>query len=185
MLVYALAADCGRIDEVLVQIGARLAQFDAAINGHKTEQAYLCAQPAVRKYLDVAGRVRSGDMVLTPAQGTQFKLMGQAVSADLTRIGELSNARKAAEKERAEGQAMLDRFSAQRSERAAGTELTLRQIKGDTQIRLLPFDPDGPCFYDLAAREIKANLRGNGGTRLHAAASGTYVFQGGAMMPPA
>jgi hypothetical protein len=185
MLVYALAADCGRIDAVLVQIGARLAQFDATINGHQTEQAYLCAQPAVRKYLDVAGRVRSGEMVLTPAQVTQFKLMSQAVAPDLTRIGELSNARKAAEKERAEGQAMFDRFTAQRSERAAGTELTLRQIKGDTQVRLLPYDPDGPCFYDLPAREIKANLRGNGGTRLHVAASGSYVFQGSSLLPPA
>ncbi|KQQ96811.1 flagellar assembly protein A [Massilia sp. Leaf139] len=178
MLVYLMAPDCSRIDEVLGQIGARLMQFDAAINGHKTELAHLCAQPAVRKYLEIAGRVRSGETLLTPPQAQQFKLMGQAVAADLTRIGEVSNARKAAEAEKAEGQALFDRFTAQRRERAAGSELTLRQLKGDTQVRQLPFDPDGAPFYDQAARDIKARLRGNAGTPLHSGASGSYAWGG-------
>ena len=185
MLVYALAADCGRIDEVLEQIGARLAQFGAAVSHHKTELAHLCAQPAVRKYLEIAGRVRSGETLLSPAQALQFKAMGQAVAADLTRIGEVSAARKAVEAEQAQGQALHARFSAQRSERAAGTALALRQLKGDTQVRQLAYDPDGACFYDLAAREIKARLRGNEGKLLHAAASGDYVWPDGAAATPA
>ena len=185
MLVYTLVADCGRIDEVLQQIGARLAQFDAAISGHKTELAHLCAQPAVRKYLEIAGRVRSGETLLTPGQAGQFKQMGQAVASELTRIGEVSNARKAAEAEKAEGQALLARFAAQRAERVAGCEVTLHRMEGDTQVRLLPFDPDGACFYDLPAREIKARLRGNHGTPLHAAASGSYAWPGSADATPA
>jgi len=176
MLVFVLAPDCGRIDEVLVQIGARLASFDAALGAHKAELNHLCGQPAVRKYLELAGRVRSGEMVLTPAQAPQFKQMGQAVGADLQRIGEISAARKAAEAERAEGQALLDRFSAQKSERVAGSEVTLRLLKGDTQVRSLPYDPDGDCFYELAPRDIKARLRGNGGTPLHAAGAGSYAW---------
>ena len=176
MLVFVLAAECGRIDEVLGQIGTRLAQFDAAIGAHKTEQAHLCAQPAVRKYLEIAARVRSGEMSLTPPQAQQFKQMGQAVAADLARIGEVSTARKAAEKEKAEGQALFDRFTAQRSERTAGSEVVLRRLAGDTQVRSLQYDPDGPCFYDLAPREIKARLRGNDGTPLHAGASGSYAW---------
>ena len=176
MLVYVLVAECGRIDEVLGQIGTRLAQFDAAISAHKAEQAHLCAQPAVRKYLEIVARVRSGEMSLTPPQAQQFKQMGQAVAADLARIGEVSNARKAAETEKAEGQALFDRFTAQRSERTAGSEVVLRRIIGDTQVRSLPYDPDRACFYDLAAREIKARLRGNEGTPLHAAASGSYAW---------
>ena len=180
MLVFVLAADCGRIDEVLQQIGARLAQFDAAINAYKTEQAQLCAQPAVRKYLEIAARVRSGEMVLTAAQAQQFKQMGQAVATDLARIGEVSTARKAAEKEKAEGQALFDRFMAQRSERTAGSAVALRLLGGDTQVRSLPYDPDGACFYDLAPREIKVRLRGNEGTPLHAAATGSYAWPAGA-----
>ncbi len=185
MLVYSLAADCGRIDAVLEQIGARLAQFDAAINHHKTELAHLCAQPAVRKYLEIAGRVRSGETLLSPAQAQQFKAMGQAVAADLTRIGDVSNARKAVEAEKAEGQALCARFSAQRSERAAGTALTLGQLKGDTQVRQLGYDPDGACFYDLPAREIKARLRGNEGRLLHAGAAGSYAWPGDVAATPA
>jgi hypothetical protein len=180
MLVHVLCADCARIDEVLDQIGVRLAQFDAAATRHKTDLAHLCAQPEVRKYLEIAGRVRSGEMALTPAQSQQFRQMGQAVGPELQKIGEVSAARKAAEAEHAEGKALLERFTAQRRERAAGSEVSLRQLAGDTQVRELPFDPDGACFYDLPAREIKARLRGNAGTPLHAAASGSYAWSGAA-----
>jgi hypothetical protein len=184
MLVYALCADCARIDEVLEQLGARLAQFEAAATRHKTDLAHLCAQPEVRKYLEIAGRLRAGEMTLTPTQAQQFKQMGQAVGPELQKIGEASAARKAAEAGHAEGKALLERFTAQRKERAAGSEVSLRQLAGDTQVRLLPFDPDGPCVHDLPAREIKARLRGNGGTPLHAAASGSFAW-GGAAAPPA
>jgi len=180
MLVYVLSADCARIDEVIEQVGARLAQFDIAVAGHKTELAHLCAQPAVRKYLEIAGRVRSGEMSLTPAQAQQFKQMGQAVGPELQKIGEVSAARKAVEAEQAEGRALLARFTAQRAERAAGSEVVVRLLQGDTQVRLLPFDPDGACFYNLPPREIKARLRGNGGTVLHAAASGSFSWPGSA-----
>ena len=178
MLVYVLCADCTRIDEVLVQIGARLAQFEAAATRHKQDLAHLCAQPEVRKYLEIAGRVRSGELHLTPAQAQQFKQMGQAVGPDLQKIGEVSAARKAVEAEQAEGKALSERFTAQRSERTAGSEVSLGLLQGDTQVRQLPFDPDGACFYDLPAREIKARLRGNAGTPLHAAASGSYAWGG-------
>lgn len=178
MLVYVLAADCSRIDEVLEQIGARLRQFEAAGARHKAEQARLCAQPAVRKYLDIAARVRSGEMSLTPAQAQQFKQMGQAVAPDLQKIGEVSAARKAVEGEQAEGQALLARFTAQRAERAAASAVTLRLLQGETRVRLLPYDPDGACFYDLPPREIKARLRGNAGPVLHSAAAGSYAWGG-------
>ena len=183
MLVYVLTADCGRIDEVLEQIGARLAQFAASVARHKADLAQLCAQPGVRKYLEIAGRVRSGEMSLTPAQAQQFKQMGQAVGPALQKIGEVSAARKAVEAEQLEGQALLARFTGQRAERAAGSEVRLRLLQGETQVRLLPFDPDGACFYDLSARDIKARLRGNGGSALHAAAAGSYVWGGTAASP--
>jgi hypothetical protein len=185
MVVYALSPDCSRIDAVLDQVAARLEQFATAIAGHKADLGHLCAQPSVRKYLEIAGRVRSGEMALNPSQAQQFKQMGQAVGPELQKIGEVSAARKAVEAEQAEGEALLARFTAQRTERAAGGEVTLRQLAGDTQVRLLPFDPDGACFYDLPAREIKARLRGNEGTVLHAAAAGSFAWQSGATATPA
>jgi len=179
MLVYAMTADCGRIDEVLGQVRARLAQIGGVVNHHKTELARLCAQAEVRKYLEIAGRVRGGEMRLNPAQETQFRQMGQAVGPDLQKIGEVSAARKAAEAELTEGQALLGRFEAQRAERAGFTRVNINQLVGDTQVRTLAYDPDAPCFYHLAAREIKLRLRGAEGTRLFAGASGSYGWNNG------
>ena len=183
MLVYAMAADCGRIDEVLGQVRVRLAQIAGVVNHHKAELAQLCARPEVRRYLEIAGKVRSGEMSLTPAQNAQLRQMGQVVAPDLQKIGEVSNARKAAEAEQAEGQALLARFEAQRAERAVSTRLHIGHLDGDTQVRRLPYDPDGACFYHLAPREIKLRLRGAEGTRLHAGAGGSYEWQDGAAGP--
>ncbi len=179
MLVYAMVADCGRIDEVLGQVRARLAQIAAVVNHHKTELAQLCARAEVRKYLEIAGKVRSGEMVLSPAQNAQFRQMGQVVAPDLQKIGEVSNARKAAEAEQTEGQALLARFEAQRAERAGFTRVHIGHLAGDTQVRTLPYDPDGACFYYLAPRDIKAHLRGAEGTRLYAGATGGYQWNNG------
>jgi len=179
MLVYAMAADCGRIDEVLGQVRARLAQIAGVVHHHKTELAHLCARPEVRKYLEIAGKVRSGEMSLSPAQNAQFRQMGQVVAPDLQKIGEVSNARKAAEAEQTEGQALLGRFEAQRAERAAFTRVHIGHLAGDTQVRMLPYDPDGACFYHLAPREIKLRLRGAEGTRLHTGAGSGYQWNNG------
>ena len=179
MLVYAMAADCGRIDEVLVQVRARLAQIGNVVAHHKAELARLCAGAEVRKYLEIAGRVRSGEMVLNPAQNAQFRQMGQLVGPDLQKIGDVSNARKAAEAELAEGGALLARFESQRAERVGFTRVHIGHLAGDTQVRTLAYDPDGACFYQLGAREIKGRLRGAEGTRLYTGATGSYEWNNG------
>lgn len=179
MLVYALLADCGRIDEVLGQVRTRLAQLGEGLDRHKAELARLCAEPEVRKYLEIAGRVRSGEMSLSPQQGQQFRQMGQAVAPALTHIGEVGAARKSLEAELAQGQALLARFEAQRLERAGCTQVDIAQLAGDTEVRALPYDPDGPCVHHLAPREIRTRLRGAEGRVLHAGAIGSYRWNNG------
>ena len=174
MLVYTLVADCGRIDEVLVQVRARLAQIGQRIAHHKSELAQLCSQPEVRKYLEIAGKVRSGETTLTPAQARQFRQMGQVVAPALTKIGEVGTARKTLDAELAEGQALLARFEAQRAERAGMSGVAITRLAGDTQVRTLAVDPDGPSFHHMATREVRARLRGAAGTRLHSGAGGSF-----------
>ncbi len=118
-------------------------------------------------------------MSLSPAQNAQFRQMGQVVAPDLQKIGEVSNARKAAETEQAEGQALLGRFEAQRAERAGFTRVHIGHLAGDTQVRTLPYDPDGACFYHLAPREIKLRLRGAEGMRLYTGAIGSFGWNNG------
>jgi uncharacterized protein len=180
MLVYVLVADCGRIDEAIGQVGARLAQFEAAIARHKAELAALCAQAEVRKYLEVAGRVRSGETALNAAQAQQFKQMGQLVAPQLTKIGEVSGARKTAETELAEGQALLLRFTAQRAARAGVSVVNLPLLQGETQVRQLLYEPDSVVLHQLSPRDIKSRLRANEGRLLHADAQGSYRWENGA-----
>ena len=174
MLVYVMCADCSRIDEVIEQVGGRLLQLEAAITQHKGALAQLCAKGEVRNYLEVAGRVRSGASALSAAQAQQFRQMGQAIGPELQRIGEVSAARKTAEAELAEGQALLARYQEQRAARAGTSSVTLHQLAGDTQVRVLPFDPDAPPLHQLSPRDLKGRLRANEGTPLYAGAYGSY-----------
>ncbi|MFC5462162.1 flagellar assembly protein A [Massilia niabensis] len=182
MLVYVLCADCSRIDEVLGQVGERLAAIEAAIAHHKGELAQLCAKAEVRSYLELARRVRSGEAALSAAQAQQFRQMGQAVGPELQRIGEVSAARKSGEAELAEGQALLARYRAQRAARAGASTVTLRQLAGDTQVRQLAFDPDAPLLHQLSPRELKARLRANEGTPLYGGAYGSYGWESGTIV---
>lgn len=185
MLVYVLCADCSRIDAARDEIKGRLVQLEAAIARHQNTLGQLCAQPALRKYLDIAGRVRSGEAVLNPAQAQQFRQMGQAVAPELQKIGEVSAARKALEADMAAGQALLARLVQERAERAGASTLALGQLAGDTQVRLLAFDPDAPGLHHLSPRELKGRLRANEGTPLYAGAGGGYGWEGGAAPPAA
>lgn len=184
MLVHALVAECGRIDEVIKQVRARLAQIGGGIERHKAELARLCAEPEVRKYLEIAGRVRSGEMSLTPSQAQQFQRMGQAVGPALAKIGEVGTARKSLEAELAEGRALLARFEAQRAARAGLTRVDIARLAGETQVRTLSFDPDAPPLHHMAPREIRTRLRGAEGERLYTGASGAYRWdnEGGAKL---
>lgn len=184
MLVYVLCADCSRIDEARDQITGRLVQLEAAITGHKNALGQLCAQPSLRKYLEIAGRVRSGEAALSAAQAQQFRQMGQAVAPELQKVGEVAAARKALEADMADGQALLARLAVQRAERAGASTLTLRQLAGDTQVRLLAFDPDAPSLHHLSPRELKGRLRANEGTPLYGGAYGSYGWEKGAAAAP-
>ncbi|WP_312550625.1 flagellar assembly protein A [Massilia sp.] len=177
MLVHALLAECGRIDEVVKQVRTRLAQIEDGIERNKAELARLCAEPEVRKYLGIAGKVRSGETRLNPSQAQQFQRMGQAAGPALAKIGEVGAARKSLDAELAEGQALLARFEAQRAERAGLTRVDIGQLAGETQVRTLAFDPDAPPLHHMAPREIHTRLRGAEGARLYTGASGAYRWE--------
>lgn len=159
MLVLVLQPDCKRIDDVMGQIGERIATFAQIAAQRKDEMQALTSQAEVRQYMQLATRVRKGELTLTPDQAHQFQKLGAAVGPVLKAIGKLSEDIKTAEGEHQAGIALLEQLQLQRRASAGGTSVRVSMLTGDTAIRTISYHPDGESRYNLSPKEIKAMLR--------------------------
>jgi len=159
MVVLALRPDCGKIDDVIAQVSARVAQFAALVARQKAEIERLTGEPEVKRYVTLASKVRKNEITLTAEQLPMFQKMAVAVGPQLKAIGKMSLEVKAAETEQQAGQALVDKLLQQRSDSNLLSSVAIASLRGETQVRTLPFNPDGSSTYDLAPRDIKARLR--------------------------
>jgi hypothetical protein len=174
MLVYVHVADGSRIEQARATIGERVAQLVELAGRHKGEMARLASQPDVSRYMRLATSVRKNEITLAPEQVPAYQRLAQAVAPSLKEIGRLSAAAKAAETDREQGLELLVQIERQR-EGIHASRVLLRSVQGETQVRMVKYEPDGSSMWDLAPREIKARLRGNNDAKvLFARASGSF-----------
>jgi len=127
----------------------------------KADMDGMTAKPDVRRYLMLASKVRKKEVVLSPEQAVQFQRMGQEVAPALKSITDVSAKLKAAEAERESGTQLLARLETQRRDAASVAAVSVRMVQGDTQVRVLGYDPAATSApYRLAPREIRTRLRG-------------------------
>ena len=120
-------------------------------------------------------KVRKNEVTLTAEQLPMFQKMAIAVGPQLKAIGKISLDAKAAETEQQAGQALIDKLVQQRSDSNLLSSVSIDALHGDTQVRALPFSPDGSSAYDLSPRVIKERLRTAAMSHLlYAGASGEF-----------
>ena len=175
MLVFVLRPDCSRFTDAMAQVRERVDQFGELAARHRAEIEALGARAEMRKYLQLAPRIRKGELVLTAEQQAQFARLSQAVLPGLRELGRLTQELTSAETEQRGGMALLAQLETQRSERAGASSVAVGQLDGDVQVRALSYEPDAGSVHDLAAREVKARLRESSGAELlFAGSSGEY-----------
>ena len=177
MLVCVLRPDSARVEEVIGAIGARLAQFEPLVAHHKAQMATMTAQPEVRRYLMLASRLRKNEISFTAEQQRQFQRMGQEVGPALKAIADVSARIKQLDADQQEGRKVLAGLERQRSDAACVSEVAVRQVQGDTLVRVLGFSPTDGKPYMMAPREIKTRLRGpQSGELLFSGAHGDFAW---------
>jgi hypothetical protein len=160
MLVYALRPEGAQIGEVIAAVGERIAQFGALAARHREEMQQMTARPDVRSYLMLSAKLRKNELTFTPEQSRQFQRMAQEVGPVLKAVADVSARLKAAEAEQQNGQEMLARLEAQKRDASSVSAVTVHSVQGDSQVRVLGFNPAAGSPYDLAPREIRMRLRG-------------------------
>lgn len=162
MTIYALRPDSGEIDKVIAMMTARVNDFAALAAHHKAEMEAMTSEPDVRKYVMLASKIRKKELTLTAEQLPQFQKMALAVGPALKAIAKVSLDVKAAETEREAGQALVDQLQEQRRGCDDTAQVEITRVLGDTIVRTMKYNPNGGLPYDLAAKDVKARLRGAG-----------------------
>ena len=180
MLLFAMQPDNAKLDEAIVTLTAKAAGFAALAARRQVELDALTNAPEVRKYVMLASKIRKNELTLTAEQLPQFQKMGAATGPALKDIAKVSLAVKTAEVEEQAARDLVEQLVLQRSASAGQTEVHVGVLSGDTQLRLMKFNPDGSTIYDLPCKEIKTRLRAvTGGSELvRIASSGSVVWRG-------
>jgi hypothetical protein len=177
MRVCVLRPEGPQVGEVIAAVTQRIAQFGQLAARHKAEMERLSARADVRRYLMVASKLRKNEMTLSPEQARQFQKMGQDVGPALKEIAEVAAKVRAVEAEQGKGAQMLAGLEAQRRDAGALSSIRVRQVAGETQVRVLGYNPAAGSPHLMPPREIKARLRGpQGGALLFAGASGSFAW---------
>jgi hypothetical protein len=181
MRVFVLRPDCRRVDAAIGMIRERVAQFGELVQERRAAMGTVAAQPEVAGYVRLAGRVRKGELVLTPEQQPAFRKMAAGAAPALKQMAGLSQEIKDIEAEQQSGMALLARLEAQRAEHNGAVSVTIGQVAGEVTVRALDVEPDGgqdggtdegPGSRTQQPRELKARLRDASGAELLFADSG-------------
>ncbi|RZA33633.1 MAG: DUF342 domain-containing protein [Lysobacteraceae bacterium] len=182
MRLFVLRPDCARLDAAIGMIRERVGQFGELAAQRRAAMGAVAAQPEVASYVRLAGRVRKGELVLTPEQQPAFKKLAAGAAPALKQMATLSQEIKDIEAEQGSGMALLARLEAQRAEHSGAVSVAVGQVAGDITVRAINVEPDSPeapgaSHYDLAPREIKARLRdASGAELLFAGSSGSFSW---------
>jgi hypothetical protein len=175
MRVFVLRPDCTRIEAAMVLIRERVDQFGELGAQRRAAMAALAAQPDVASYVKLAGRVRKGELVLSPEQQPMFKKLAAGVAPALKQMATLSQETKDLEAEQQAGMEVLARLKAQRAEHSDVASVAVLAVDGEITVRALNIEPDSGSVHTLAVREIKTRLRdASGAELLFAGSSGAF-----------
>lgn len=159
MNIFALQPDSARLDEVIVAMTARVAQFAALALQRKADMEAMTNEPEVRKYVMLASKVRKKELILTEEQVPMFQKMALAAGPALKAIAKVSLDVKAAETEQQAGADLVAELVRQRADSAGVSSVKVKRIEGETVVRGMTYNPDGTSIYDLPAKDIKLRLR--------------------------
>jgi hypothetical protein len=179
MTLFAMQPDSAKLDEAIVLVQAKHETFGQMVERRKAEMEALTNEPEVRKYVLLASKVRKNELSLTAEQLPQFHKMAAAVGPALKAISKVALQVKACEVEQQAAGTLLEQLVAQRSECAGMTEVAVAALNGDTQLRVMKFNPDDSTLYDLPSKDIKVRLRANteGSEPVLSASSGQIAWR--------
>lgn len=175
MIIYVLVKDVTRFDQEIDELETRVAAFARANEDGQREIERISALPDVRRYLALAARLRTQELVLTPEQGQHLRKIAGAVSEPMKAIQKLKQDLQVGVTQHKLLCDRLARVIEQKVEAAGIARCGLHMASGETMVRTMPFAADTAALRQLPPKDLKLRLRGtpSGGQLLFADSAGS------------
>ena len=177
MLVHMLVRDVGQFDRDIAALQQQ-ADEQAALNAAgQQDAARVSERPDLRRYLTLAAKLRTQELMLTPEQGQFLKKIAAAVGADLQELNALNEELRLGQTRHTLQLQQIVRLMDQRKEAGGRAHCGIHMVDGETLVRTmeLPAVGGAAALYQLAPKDIKVRLRGaSGGVLLFGGDSGPF-----------
>lgn len=187
MVIYVLVKDVTQFDQEIAELDQRVAAFAQANEASQQEIDRLSTLPDVRRYLALAAKLRTQELVLTPEQGQHLKKIAGAVAEEMKALQKLQQDLQAGQTQHKLLSERLLRVIEQKVEAAGIARCGLHMVSGETMVRTMPFAADTTALRQLPPKDLKARLRGtpSGGELLFADAAGSLDWHLNPRLRPA
>ncbi|WP_343730783.1 FapA family protein [Duganella sp.] len=187
MVIYVLVKDVTQFDQEIAELDQRVAAFAQANEASQQEIDRLSTLPDVRRYLALAAKLRTQELVLTPEQGQHLKKIAGAVAEEMKALQKLQQDLQAGQTQYKLLSERLLRVIEQKVEAAGIARCGLHMVSGETMVRTMPFAADTAALRQLPPKDLKARLRGtpSGGELLFADAAGSLDWHLNPRLRPA
>ncbi|WP_373987972.1 flagellar assembly protein A [Duganella sp. BuS-21] len=176
MMIYVLVKDVTQFDQEIAELDLRVAAFAQANQASQEEIDRLSALPDVRRYLALAAKLRTQELVLTPEQGQFLRKIASAVAEEVKTLQKLQQDLQVGQTQHKLLEDRLARVIEQKVEASGIARCGLHMVSGETMVRTMPFAAaDTAALRQLPPKDLKARLRGtpNGGELLFADSAGS------------
>lgn len=158
-MVSVSVPDLFAVADQLEQLKRSYTQHQQAMNTKLAEIEAISSEPDLKNYAILAGKLRSGELTMTPQQEANWQKLLSRVTPVLQRLkthnDELNLVRGASKnlENRIEGLARRSR------EVASNIGCIIHSVNGETVIRTLTAHLDAPPLHAIPKRELRARLR--------------------------
>jgi hypothetical protein len=180
MLVFVPVPDLAEFDRKIGAIQVKIEEIEQSVNKKSQTLESAISQPDVKKYLMVAGKLKKGEITLTPEQQGSMQKLAATANPTLRLVAKINAEIKqsAAEKQELADQAEL--LTKHRKAAESGVCCSIANITGEILVRTLKITPENAAaLYDLPPQKLKAALRGSSmtGERIYAGHSGSLDWE--------
>jgi hypothetical protein len=175
MLIFVLVRDVSQFDAEIADLELRVAAFATANETSQAEIDRISALPDVRRYLALAAKLRTQELMLTPEQGQFLRKIAAAVQDEMQAIAKATQDLQAGQTQYKLLRDRADRVIAQKAEAAGYARCGLHKVDGETTVRTMLYQAGSEPLYLMPPKDIRQRLRGAtaGGEILLSASQGT------------
>lgn len=180
MLVFVPVPDLAELDRKIVAIKVRIEEIERLVNEKSEEMESATSQPDVKKYLMVAGRLKQGEITLTPEQEGNLQKLAAMVNQPLRLIAKIRAEITQSGAEKLELADQVALLAEHRNTTESGACCSIANITGEILVRALKVTPESTAaFYDIPPTNLKAILRSSSmtGERIYAGHSGSLDWK--------